>query len=434
MSDLRKQNNEHDIMPTATEKKSKVPKAKNTADNFDDFSSLDERFGQRNKNEYYQRVSSSYRKVKLVLVIMLVIVLLFAIVIASDDLSYSNIRYMLRNFTEITTKDSERASTVKFSAETNTACEAFSGKIAVACDEGVSLYRASGKKIFTEAISLFEPRLTVGDKYFFVWSSGKDRLYIFNSVSLVREEKFDYPIYSVVAGADGCYAVLTEESGVTSAVLVYNKNFQCILKKSVDSGYVSSIALSPDGALLSSAAFTTRNGQYVTRLENIQLSDGSVTFEAEHVDAFPLEIGFFEDSGQYFIGSASVFVYSKYGEFLYSDKTASSVRAVCSTGKHLAYLVSSASVSKESEIKVVSADGVLSADVMLDGSVFDIALTDYSAVFLSSDYIIVSLEDGGRTDIKKSNNPASLFADGQHVYSLFSDRAELILSSGEPVT
>lgn len=426
MADDNKKPNNCPVLPADSDKK-RSPRALNAnGDDNDDFSGLDERFGKRNINEYYGKVSGCYRKVKLVLVVLLVLVALFALVIASDDLTYSNIRYMLRNFTEITTDDAKRAEVVSFNAETNSVCKVFAGKIAVASEEGISLFRPSGKKIFSENIILSNPKLTVGDKYFFVWTSGGNTLFIFNSVSLVREEKFEYPIYSVVSGFDGNFAVLTEAASSSSAVLVYNKNFQCILKKQVDSGYLSAIALSPDGKLLASAAFSTENGRYITRIENILLSDGSVVFEAFHENTFPLEVGFFEDCGHYFVGDSSVFVYSAGGETVYSDFTASSVRRVRASDKHLCYLVSSVSVSKESEIKVVSNVGKISADIMLDGSVTDIVMTDYSIVLLSDDIVSFSLEDGGRNVIAKKPNALSLFADGLNVYCAFADRAELI--------
>ena len=434
MADEQKKPNNSSKIPAASDSTKASRSLKPNKEEHDDFSGLDERFGQRNKNEYYGKVSNGYRRVKLVLVVILVLAVLFAIVIASDDLTYSNIRYMLRNFTEITTEDTVRAELVKFDAETNTVCEIFAGKIAVASEEGISLYRPSGKKIFSESIIVYEPRLTAGDKYFFVWSSGENLLYIFNSVSLVREESFDHPIYSVVCGLDGSFAVLTEDAGVTSSVLVYNKNFQCILKKQVDSGYVSSIALSGDGRLLASAAFSTDNGRYITKLENISLSDGSVVFEAVHENAFPLEVGFFENSGHYFVSNSSVFVYSDSGELIYSDDTVSSVRRAHASQTHLSYLVSSVSVSKQSEVKVVSQNGDLTADVALEGTVSDIALTDYSLLLLSNNVVVVSLEDGGRTELTKKPNALSLFADGLNVYCLFPDRAELIIKDGEPIT
>ena len=160
----------------------------------DDFSKLDERFGDRGKNKYYSKVSAGYRNVKLVLIVLLVAVVLFALLLGADNFTYANLRYLLRNFGEATVNDTDLAETIEFDIDADISVGVFGGKLAVAGEESFALYRMSGKKVYSEASEYRESIISCGEKYTVLWSYGERSIYVYNAVSLIHKETFERPV------------------------------------------------------------------------------------------------------------------------------------------------------------------------------------------------------------------------------------------------
>ena len=396
----------------------------------DDFDDLEKRFSTHGKNRYYAKVSTGYRAVKLILVILLTAVIAFALVLGSDNFTYANLRYLLRNLGEANSAETERAAAIEFHGADGTDLAIFSGKLAVAGTDNVSLYRLSGKKLYELATDVSEPVITEGGKYFFVWKCGEPEISVYNNVSRVGTITADGPVYALSADNSGSFAVLYKDRVYSSAVAVYDSDLDKRATKNMPSENAVDIALSGDGRMLYTLSFSVGEGDYVAKLDFSDINGAAVTHTYTYSGEFPLKCGAFSDGGCYAVTDKSLCVYSSEGTLLYSEKTDDTPYRIIANDAY-ACIVTGGKGSGE-RFTVVSQSGAVAVSATVDGAVLDGCLTEDALFLLSSSIVSISLEDGNRQLIARSPNALSLLTDGAAVYCVYTGRAELVYADGKP--
>lgn len=398
----------------------------------DDLSELEERFSSHSKNKYYAKVSSGYRTVKLLLVILLTAVIAFVLVLGADNLTYSNLRYLLRNFGEANPGDTERAAVVEFHGADGTQLGVFGGKLAVAGSDSVSLYRLSGKKIYDVSTDISEPLISCGGKYFFVWKCGESDISVFNSVSRVATLSVDGPIYAVAPDDNGSFAVLYKDRVYSSCVAVFDSDLKKTATKNMTSDNAVDIALTNDGGMLYTLSFTAVCGDYVAKLDFSDIIGGTVVHTYTYSGEFPIRCGAFENGGVYALTDKCIYVYSSDGALIYSRTFEASPYRVFDSEKHVC--VVSSSGGGAGSFAVVSQSGEIAASGVIDSSVLDGCITDDALFILSSSIVCISLEDGNKQLIGRAPNALGLLCDGDAIYCVYTGRAELIFANGNAVS
>ncbi len=436
MSDLNDKNRhpsapvKNAVPPTTAERKKPQAPVISHADD-EDFAELEERFSNHGKNKYYAKVSTGYRNVKLLLVILLTAVVAIALVLGADNLTYSNLRYLLRNFGEANSGDTERAACVEFHGADGTELGIYGGKLAVAGTDNVSLFRMSGKKIFEISTELSDPVITCGGKYFFVWKCGEPDITVFNAVSRVGAFVADGPIYAVSADKHGSFAVLYKDRVYDSSVAVYDSDMQKIATKNMPHDNAVDIALSHDGAMLYTLSFTANDGDYLTKLDFSDINSGTVVHTYTYNGEFPLKIGAFADGGCYAVTDRSVYVYSREGELLYAESAGDAIYRVFDSDSYVCTVTGGK--GSTGLVTTISKTGEVAVSVAIDGAVLDGCITDDGLFLLSSSIVLVSLEDGSKQLISRSPNAFGLLCDGGAVYCVYTGKAELVFLDGKPV-
>ncbi len=414
--------------PSADRKKPQMPVSESLSD--DDFSELEQRFSGHAKNKYYAKVSTGYRNVKLLLVILLTAVVAFALVLGADNFTYSNLRYLLRNFGEADSGDIERTACVEFHGSDGTDLGIFGGKLAVAGTDNVSLFRMSGKKIYEISTELTEPVITCGGKYFFVWKCGEADISVFNAVSRVGTLHTDGPIYAVSADEQGSFAVLYKDRVYGSAVAVYDSDLQKKATKNMPNANAVDIALSQDGGMLYTLSFTAADGDYLANLDFSDINIGTVAHTYTYKGEFPLKVGAFANGGCFAVTDKTVYVYSREGELLCSESIGDSIYRVFSSDSYVCAVTGGKGGT--GFVTVISKNGRTAVSVAVDGTVLDGCITDDGLFLLSSSIVLVSLEDGNKQLISRSPNAHGLLCDGEAVYCVYTGKAELVFSEGKP--
>ncbi|MBQ2733314.1 MAG: hypothetical protein IJF74_04075 [Clostridia bacterium] len=397
----------------------------------DDFESLEQRFSGRASNKYYAKVSTGYRNVKLILVILLTAVIAFALVVGADNFTYSNLRYLLRNFGEANSGDAERAASVEFHGADGTDLGIYAGKLAVAGTDNVSLFRMSGKRIYEVSTALTAPIVTCGDKYFFVWSAGESEVLVFNAVSRVGSISADGPVYALSADDNGSFAILYKDKAYSSSVAVFDPDMQKTATKNMPHDNAVDIALSGDGSMLYTLSFTAKDGGYLAKLDFSDIIGGAVAHTYTYIGEFPLKLGSFADGGCYAVTDKAVYVYSRSGELLLRHTLSTAVKSIFDCYPYVC--IAGASNGGSAEISIISVDGEMTAEVPFDGTVLDACITDDGLFVLSSSTVLVSLEDGSKQLVCRSPNATGLLRDGNSVYCVYTGKAELVFSDGSPV-
>jgi len=430
--------------PVANEKK-QIVRSKDKLDNNgsrapvsahyddDDFSGLDERFGGRVKNKYYAKVSAGYRNVKLVLIVLLVAIVLFALVLGADNFTYANLRYLLRNFGEATSNDTEIAPSVDFDVDSHISAGFFGGKLAVAGDEGFSLYRLSGKKIFDDKSEHLNARLACGDKYSIVWSYGERTVSVYNTVSLVHRETFDQPVYAVSVDDSGYYAVLMGDTVYSAAIRLFTPNFRLAVTVNVAERHVAGISLSPDGSRLSVISFTADNGEYVSTLEVFDTKNGLTLHSFKYPAEFAVKCGHFDNGGFFCLTGDRLYIYADDGSAVYSDAVPDGLVLASADGNNVCTVSNFGTSSYVNTVQVISSDGRLVCRFTCDSALADVCLTTDNVLVLGSSVLCVSIEDGGKTELPKKSGATALLSDGEKVYCIYPNRAELIFDGGNAV-
>ncbi len=418
------------VPPSTAERKRPQPIPVSHIDD-EDFAELEERFSNHGKNKYYAKVSTGYRNVKLILVILLTAVVAIALVLGADNFTYSNLRYLLRNFGEANSGDTERAAYVEFHGADGTGLGIYGGKLAVAGTDSVSLFRMSGKKIYEISTELSDPVVTCGGKYFFVWKCGDSDVSVFNAVSRVRDLSADGPIYSVSADAQGSFAVLYKDRVYNCAIAVYDSDLQKTATKNMPHDNAVDIALSYDGGMLYTISFTAKDGDYLAKLDFSDINSGTVAHTYTYSGEFPLKVGAFADGGCYAVTDRSVYVYSREGELLCGESTGNSVYRVFSDDSHVCIVT--AGKGSSGFVTVISKTGEVVASISVDGAVIDGCIAEDGLFLLSSSIVLVSLEDGSKQLISRAPNAIELLCDGDAVYCVYTGKAELIFSDGKPI-
>ena len=391
-----------------------------------DFEGPSQRFGAPEQNEYYAKVSGRYRTAKLLLTALLVLVIVTALVFASDSVTYANLKYLMRNLGDASASDTVRASVIPIEADGKIACGFFSGRFAVAGESAVVLRRIGGKQVYRETLTSTMPVLTLGKKYFLVWTCGENTYTVFNSVAAVKSGKLDTPIYAAATADDGSYALLTATAEYRSVVELYDADFSLRAAYRKSEGYVSAISLSADASRLALFSFRTENGAYTSCLDVYLTEKADLLLSVSFADGVPLACGFFSDGSFWCFSEKSLRIYGADGSLAACHLMPGEVRRIAADESFAAVLCHADGADRRTYILAYKADGSACAEALLTGSYDSLVLCGSGAAVLGEELTLLSFEDGGRKTAERKTGAVGLAADGSCVYCIYGDRAELV--------
>lgn len=265
------------------------------------------------ENPYYARISARLRWAKYLCVLLTVAAALLFLFAYRTNITYENLRYLLRDVDEAGNAGRAADSFSYTAADTNFLLP-FRGDLAVCSSSGVTLYRAAGGRTFEDSLRFEAPVAEASDKYMVVYDIGGTSYALYNSISRVFDGKTDSPIFDCAVADGGSSAVLTRAATGGFRIRTYSKNFD-LTGELTRSGYVSDIGYLDDGRLyicessVSGASLVTTLSLYTPGHDSL---DCTVT-----AGGFAYRCGSLGD-GFYLLTSSTLTFFDKTGEKTFS--------------------------------------------------------------------------------------------------------------------
>ena len=243
--------------------------------------------GKTEQNGYYGIVAARYGTMSRILLVLLTFLVIITLLFFNDWISYDNFYYFFSDFGGYLTSADMGLENVIYDTGDFCDFEIFSGKLAVAGRNGVTLYTQSGRAAFSDVSISSRPMLETSEKYMLAYNSGYAKFVVYNTFTDVYTGDTDFPIYGAAVADNGNFAVITEDGKHLSCVKVYNRSFKEILSIGRAS-YVTDVSLSPSGDRIAVLSYAEENGNVETRLYLSKTNTMSSYGDVKISGAFPL--------------------------------------------------------------------------------------------------------------------------------------------------
>ncbi len=222
---------------------------------------------------YYTHLAERFNLARIVLYMVLFVFVVVTVVCSRHLITYENLYYLVKDIGAANITAQSMADSVSYPVSGSMDFALYRGGLAVVGGEEITALSASGKQTLSENVSLSQPEVRTSEPYFLVFGRGETGFSVYNSFVCVQKNNTDYPVYDACMARDGAYAVLTRSDEHRSVVLCYDAD----LNKRIAvnrSGYVTAMALSPDGSVLATLSLELEDGGYTTKL-SFTKQDGS---------------------------------------------------------------------------------------------------------------------------------------------------------------
>ncbi len=222
---------------------------------------------------YYANLAERFNLARIVLYMVLFVFVVVTVVCSRRLITYENLYYLVKDINAANLTAQSMADSVSYPVSDSMDFAAYRGGLAVVGGEEITVLSASGKQTLSENVSLAHPEVRTSDPYFLAFGRGENGFAVYNGFVCVQRTDTDYPVYDACMARDGAYAVLTRSDEYKSVALWYDAD----LNKRIAvnrGGYVTAMALSPDGSVLATLALDVEDGGYTTKL-SFTKQDGS---------------------------------------------------------------------------------------------------------------------------------------------------------------
>lgn len=205
---------------------------------------LDER--QPEVNGYYIAIADRYRWARLLSVILLVAFLLVMLLFYRENITYSNLMYLIRDLDTGMVSTVGKYADISYERQYAPSFALFRDRIAVAGAAGFRLYNASGSKELDYESAYSDPRLVVGNKYALFYDAAGKSYSIYTTIARVLNGQAEAVIEDAAVADDGTHALLTGSDESKYLITVYSPDFKPLARYYKDK-YVVDMALDPKG-------------------------------------------------------------------------------------------------------------------------------------------------------------------------------------------
>ena len=345
----------------------------------------------------YSKASSRIKRIRYILAIIFIIFVIFAVFSYREDLTVENFRYLMKyvNVKPVTFGSGENAQ-INFDADSSTVTASFKEDLIVASKTAVKIYDLSSKEILSSDAVLMRPAISTGEKYFAVYDLGAKYVGIYNSFSKLWDTELDYPVYDVALDKKGNFCIVTASKGYTSAVKVYNDNFENMFNwRSADKYAIAADICHNDGTFLAVGTLRSNtSGDMVSSLVLLSTDSASplatLDFEGEMI----IDVAFNSEGRAVFITDKAIRFADTSGKVLSETYfNSGSVRKFETNAEYTLLLTHENLVGKNHTLIIFDADGNTYMEKTVSAEVTDTALSE-SFVF------ILGVEDITVVDIK----------------------------------
>lgn len=348
---------------------------------------------------YYTNLAERFNLARIVLYMVLFVFVVVTVVSSRHLITYENLYYLVKDVSAATLTAQSRADYLSYPMSGTSADFAlYRGGLTVVGGQEITVLSASGKQTLSENVSLSDPQVRAGERYFLTFSRGENDFSLYNAFVRVHREDTDYPIYDACMARDGAYAVLTRSADYKSEVIFYNEDMNKVAVIHLG-GYVTAMSISPDGKTLATLSVTSEDSGYVTKLTLMRRGASKpVEREVLHSGVTALTAAFVSDERLVVISEEGLTVFDTDGDAV-SEVSFEGDELLLSTAQdgYTALLFGSAGNLSENVLKVFDKNGKMVYNVgMTSVSNAQELLLSGSDVYIRLNERIMLVSDQGK--------------------------------------
>ncbi len=231
---------------------------------------------------YYENLASRLSFARIVLYMALLVFVIVTVISNHRLITYDNLGLLAREIGASTRTAQSQADRLSYPISATSAdFVRYRGGLVIAGSDTVTVMSSSGRKTLSVNVDYAGPEVRASDRYFLSFDRGQPSFSVYNTFTQVYKQATEFPVYDASVADDGTFAILTRSRTHTSEVLVYDSNMKPLfaLRRT---GYVTGMALSPDGETLGVVSMEDAGGVFETKITLVRIT-GRITEESVSV-------------------------------------------------------------------------------------------------------------------------------------------------------
>jgi hypothetical protein len=181
----------------------------------------------------------------------------------------------------------------------------------------------SGRQTLSVNVAYADPCVRASDKFCLTFGRGENSFAVYNAFVQVHRETTEFPVYDAAVGDNGNFAIVTRSRDYRSEVVIYDGNMEKLANYHLN-GYVTGIAMNPEGDRLGVVSVESQNNLWVTKVTVIRIENRITRESATVTGSLGSTCGFITDDRFAVILSDRLMVFKTdatvTGEILFAGK------------------------------------------------------------------------------------------------------------------
>ena len=354
---------------------------------------------------YFSLLADKYSKASHILYIALLVCFVFTLVFNSKILTYNNFSYLFKDLNAAAEIASGNYNSISYANDKLRTTKAFRGGIVTASTTDMAIYNATGKKSLHINENFVLPEIAVSQKYAIIYDQGGNNYSIYNSFARVHNAKTPHSISNVTVADNGWYAIVSKDNEHTTAVYLYDDDFNLRNSYLFATKYVFSISINATGnriAIICAEASPNGDG-YLTSVIICDPGKDSSRAEISLGKGIPFGSSFTDNEMLNVVCSDALYVLSENNgeiknKYEFEKKNANKM-SVGSAGCAIAFSDNKGKVS--TTLLVFNANGDAIYSGVIDGGISDMEYIEGSVFVTRSDTVTkIDIKSGKLTEIQ----------------------------------
>jgi hypothetical protein len=217
-------------------------------------------------NEYYEKISRRFGIAQVILYFALFAFVVLSFLKNTQLITYQNFYYFMKDLNASTQSSAPYSSdSVSYPTDGNQSFTLYRKGIAVAGNNAVTVFTATGRQTVSQNISYQNPVAVGSGKYLLVYELGGLQYSLYNSYAQIHKGTSDYPILGAAVSESGMFALVSASESYTSTVSLYNDRFS-LLNRYNKVGYVMDVSINEKGNRIAILSSAPKNGFFESEL------------------------------------------------------------------------------------------------------------------------------------------------------------------------
>ena len=220
---------------------------------------------------YYENLANRLSFARVVIYMVLLVFVVVTVVSNHRLITYENLYYLAKDISAATMTAQSKADRISYPISSSEADFAlYRGGMVTAGSEVVTAVSGSGRQTLSVNVAYAQPCVRASDKYCLTFGRGENTFAVYNSFVQVYREITEFPVYDAAVGDSGNFAVVTRSRDYTSEVVIYDGDMEKLANLHLN-GYVTGLAMNPEGDRLGVVSVESVNGLWETKISLIRI-------------------------------------------------------------------------------------------------------------------------------------------------------------------